>query len=250
MILEALAALASPAAQSEVSWTVARTPTAISAEISLSGGDRVEARCEAGTVSLQLTDHGRLPSRSRSVRADADGTEPVGEWLRWEETGPLLSRNPAVSIRGLLGLRQYRVRFMTIPSGPPTAVEGDLPADDGPLREVLGACNEPLQSDRDYASAEVRERMLSLRPGEYPIVPRVPAEFPRTALDQGIERGTATISCVMEDRTTVRDCRVESEFPAGAGFGAAALAAYSRARLDRGVPGAIFIQNVVFAVVD
>lgn len=51
--------------------------------------------------------------------------------------------------------------------------------------------------------------------------PRV--EFPERAMSQGIQEGRAIVSCAALPAGGLHDCRVESEQPAGAGFGAAAI---------------------------
>lgn len=243
---------ASPAtAQPAPTWTVTRTPTGVAAETALSDGIQMKARCEAGTLYLLLVDGGRLRDLPISERGpDNDSRSPIGEWVRWEAAGPLLSRNPAISIRALLTLPEYRVRFRTrLPTDKPIPVRAPLPADDGPLRSVLQTCGEPLHSDRDIAPPEVRARMLSLRPDEFPDIRRRTPEFPERALALNVPRGEAHVSCVMQG-AGVRDCRVEIEFPAGVGFGEAALTAMARSTVSNGIDGGIFIMTVRFALAD
>jgi protein TonB len=57
-------------------------------------------------------------------------------------------------------------------------------------------------------------------------------EFPERALARGIESGRVTLNCLVNPNGSMSDCNIVSEDPAGAGFGAAALAAARRARLS------------------
>lgn len=250
LIAAAVLLTASPAwAQEAPVWTVTRTPDGMAAEIPLSDGIRMKAQCAAGTLYLLLIDNGRLPGPSVSGRgAGTDNRSPVGQWVRWEESGPLLSRNAAISVRALLTLPEYDVRFRSLRSdGEPVAVHGPLPADDSPLREMLQACGQPLQSDRDFAPPEIRDRMLALRPGEFPRIRHRQPEFPDRALSLGVPRGEAQVSCVMQG-AGVRDCRAESEFPAGVGFGQAAVAGMAQSTVSNGVDGGIVVVTVHFVL--
>jgi periplasmic protein TonB len=58
-----------------------------------------------------------------------------------------------------------------------------------------------------------------------------PAEI-RAAAPRGPGRGEATLSCILNDDGQLTGCRVASESPAAAGFGAAALSLASKFRMS------------------
>lgn len=70
----------------------------------------------------------------------------------------------------------------------------------------------------------------------------VQAEFPTLAASRGISQGRATLQCTVAVTRLLTGCSLVSEFPADAGFGAAALAATGTAlvspRLIDGTPDA------------
>lgn len=68
---------------------------------------------------------------------------------------------------------------------------------------------------------------------------QVAPEFPERAAARGIDGGRVTLQCTVQPNGSLTACSVVSEDPAGAGFGAAALAAARRSRVaPRTVDGA------------
>lgn len=57
------------------------------------------------------------------------------------------------------------------------------------------------------------------------------AQFPERALRQSVESGAVTLSCLVQANGHLTQCVVETERPAGAGFGQAALDGARSARL-------------------
>lgn len=73
--------------------------------------------------------------------------------------------------------------------------------------------------------------------------------YPAAALEQGLTRGTVSLSCTVAAGGKVSDCSILHEDPVGAGYGAAALAAAAEARLSpRTVEGAAIGGTVRFRV--
>jgi TonB family protein len=76
-----------------------------------------------------------------------------------------------------------------------------------------------------------------------------PIEFPERAAARGIRSGRVSLNCLPQPNGSLTDCRVESEDPAGAGFGLAALSGARRARLSpRDVANAAAGARVVFSL--
>lgn len=80
-------------------------------------------------------------------------------------------------------------------------------------------------------------------------VDRPTPSWPAEALVAGATSGTVALSCRAETDGTLTDCQIDSETPAGAGFGAEALRAAARARLSpRTVEGVAAEGRVRFNV--
>jgi hypothetical protein len=102
----------------------------------------------------------------------------------------------------------------------------DLPASSTSVDRTLQACGKPLVDPRDAELAALGDSGL---PGgvSWASLPR--PSFPSTAV---YEAGFAVISCMTEPDGRLRACEVETEHPRDGGFGAAALHATRRARLE------------------
>lgn len=75
------------------------------------------------------------------------------------------------------------------------------------------------------------------------------AEFPAEAMRRGYQEGAVDLACTVAVSGRLSDCRVVEETPEGHGFGASALKAASRARLEpRRVDGVAMEAQVRFSV--
>lgn len=246
-----LVASAAPAAAQEPGWTASRSPRGVSAELELSGDARLKAQCDAGTIYLLLHGPGvaGLPDEVMTRGHLEDVPEVGGPWLRWEEGGPLLSRAPARNIRMLLLADRLHLGMGPWPGDPVQVFERDLPEDDAPLLAVLADCDEPASTERDQPPAEAvaagRDAAMRTSWARYPV-----GVFPQAAIRAKQSRGEVWLTCVIAAGNVLTDCRVESAFPAGYGFGEAALEAAGRARLISGVEGAHVAFRVAFRMAD
>lgn len=57
-------------------------------------------------------------------------------------------------------------------------------------------------------------------------------DYPAAAMAQGLKSGSAQLNCGVRAAGGLSDCRIVSETPAGAGFGAAAVSAARKARVS------------------
>lgn len=229
---------AAPTTAQESGWSASRTTRGVSAELALSGDARLKAQCDAGTLYLLLHGPGiaDLPDSVMARGRTDEGPGVSGPWLRWDQGGPLLSRTPARNIRALL--RMDHMRFGLGPWGrdPVQIFERDLPKDDAPLLDVLASCDEPAFSERDQPSPEAAAAARAA--GGFAGWARTPVGlFPQDAVRAGQLRGEVWLNCVIAAGNVLTDCRVESAFPAGYGFGEAALEAAAKARLSGGGEG-------------
>lgn len=70
-------------------------------------------------------------------------------------------------------------------------------------------------------------------------------EFPERAESRGIEAGIVTFQCGFDAEGLLQDCTVITEYPAGAGFGQAALRAAHTAQLSSATVGTARAGDVV-----
>lgn len=102
-----------------------------------------------------------------------------------------------------------------------------LPRSESAVNDVLTACRQPLQDDRDEAAR------AAFAAGDMDVDwRRRPApSFPDRAANARINNGMAHLSCLPRPDGRLEECRIESEYPAEFGFGAAALHSMRDARV-------------------
>lgn len=237
-MLPALAALAVAGAalaqDTGDDWDLAEQRGAASASIAYDSGLAVVVRCddqhlETYIVGLPVPDaretqrtisyaFGDRPMRESTWQASADGAAlfadlPAALARRFRAGGDLQLLVPA---RGRSPARRY---VITLPPSP-AAVD-----------RVLAACGRPAIDPRDplrdsEASADIASRLGE--PARWATQPR--PRYPDDALVAGLS-GMAVLSCLFNADGRLRECQVEVERPAKAGFGREALRAAERARL-------------------
>lgn len=188
------------------------------------GANQVALRCKAGALDFLLTGVPPTDEALRQVRVTAGAIQDESQtWFAWsgqpiaspaepERFARVLRAGAELDIRlepVATGERPYRYRFPV----PPSATSVD---------RVLSACSIPLVDDWD----------LLPRGGAEVVWVRQPApDFPELALHRGIESGSVRLGCIVAAGGTLDECRVQSESPAGVGFGSNAVRSAERARL-------------------
>lgn len=117
--------------------------------------------------------------------------------------------------------------------------ELNLPASSTAIDQVLSNCGRPLVDPRDAELDSLPD--LGLPSGVRWAQPPRP-EFP---LNSRYARGFAVTSCMTTPSGALRNCVVESEHPADAGFGTAALRGIERARTVQDSPDGQFHSVMV-----
>ncbi|GAA0868257.1 hypothetical protein GCM10009116_04300 [Brevundimonas basaltis] len=171
----------------------------------------VAVRCMDGNLSVVLSG---LPvaTGTRKVRYRmGDGEESDGEWISGRDSSSAFTVWPRFVAAGMS--RGGRLA-LSVPDGDGTRQYAvDLPASGASISRVFRNCGHDLEA-AIADTAPSREDLGGL------VWRRTPEpDFPSRA---SYDVGLAGITCRVRDNGRLRDCRVESEFPEGSGFGRAA----------------------------
>lgn len=223
----ALAALAAVPAAAQDDWDLGRDPgrkLTIAAVTYDNFG--VAVRCMDDVMSVVVSGLPPGPGIRTLRYRIADQAEKSGRWISSGEGVSAFSVWPAAMAADLAGGGRW---VLDVPvTGRTQRISVDIPASPVAIGEVFRACGRELSpASRDDEPDQ--EDFGGLRWVEAPI-----AEFPTRTTAAG---GLAAVTCTVTDRGHLRACRIESEFPDGAGFGrASVVAAHRRGRVGPG-PG-------------
>lgn len=224
---------AGPAASqtTEEDWDLTREGRTTMAMIAFNEGVGVAVRCRHMGLDLVLV--GLPPategSHRRSLEIGLGSAAPFETyWMVGEPPTAATALVPGYLSRTLREGGMFRV---IVPA------EGDrrraeyrlpLPRSESAVNHVLTACRQPLQDDRDEAAR------AAFAAGDMDIDwRRRPAPlYPDRAATAGIKDGMAHLSCLPRADGRLEECRIESEYPATAGFGAAAVHSMRDARVS------------------
>lgn len=196
------------------------------ASITYDSGIGITARCLRGSFELFLTGlpkaPGGRPFRTLEV-AFKDETFRHSSWnVSMDRTGAF-SDLPAPFARRLRDGGRLQIRVPATEGQPASRYVLDLPESPTAIEATLSACDRPLQNPHDREQDGVVAESLAAYNFRWERQPR--PEFPTPA---GVEWATVAVSCViLDEEGRVGDCIIESEHPAGYGFGNAAVTAYA-----------------------
>ncbi|MEH6664868.1 MAG: hypothetical protein V7678_08440 [Brevundimonas sp.] len=224
------------AAQDEPDWDLIVEPaeSLTAAFVAYEGGLGVLARCKDEAFHLMVT--GLVPEdgltrQTQVVFGDDDWGDE--EWFVGEDPGTAFSYKPAMYARILRegGTFDIVVREAG-PNGENLRYVFEIPRSASAVNQTLEACGKPVDDPRDVFLEDLPESGL---PADLEW-----ARQPRGLYPSGrtYERGVAVVSCLTETDGRLRECVVETEWPADGGFGEAALRATRNGRLrnvDRSV---------------
>lgn len=181
----------------------------------------VAVRCMDDVMSVVVSGLQQGPGL-RTIRHQLGDQPPMsGRWVSAAEGAAAFSVWPASTAAYLARGGRWvleapdgeRVRRITV----------DIPASPAAVSEVFSACGRTL-SPATLDEEPAGEDFAGLRWVDVPV-----AEFPSRTNAQA---GVAALTCTADRRGNMRGCRIESEFPEGAGFGrAAVIAAHRRGRV-------------------
>jgi hypothetical protein len=196
----------------------------------ISGIPPVEAGTEWRTISLQF----------------GDGPASERQWFVGTNPAVAISRLPARLARQLREGGVVKVRVEDPVAGRRMRYDLDLPESAANIDRTLTACDRPTEDVRDSLVEDLGENGLPMgiewnRPPE-----------PRYPDGPTFERGFVTISCLNRPDGRLQNCIIESEYPAGGGFGRAALNGIERGSIrvvgapDAPVPRRMILFNTNF----
>lgn len=199
----------------------------------------VAVRCLNGSLSVVMS--GLPPASGERTLGLGIGDDPIAasRWISPRDGTAAFALWPR-SVAGRLS-KGGRLT-VSAPDGDRTRrYVVDLPPSESSVSRVFRACGQALDAD-DEDAAPAGEDFAGLLWDRSPTI-----NFPDRAK---YEMGLAAIQCRARASGGLRDCRVESEFPEGSGFGrAATLGAHQSARVRPAVPGEnIEGRRLVFVV--
>jgi hypothetical protein len=193
--------------------------------VAFDNGLAIGARCTEGGYQFAISGLPPVTTDTRPLRIGFNGAAPeVQTWYVATSKATAISSFPAPFARQLrLGGRLDIVVPGGAANGGNLRYVVTLPASGSAIETTLDACSRSLVDPRD-SHIEIGENGLP-EGVDWTTPPRL--QYPATATGNGF----ATLTCLTQADGRVRDCVVEAEYPASAGFGRAALRAMGRARL-------------------
>lgn len=206
------------------------------------GANVLALRCRAGDLDMLVTGVPVSTGATRKVRVSAGAIAAEDQvWIAQPGQPVLGAAEPARLARQLRAGGDLDIRLD--PEGPTDRSHRyrlTVPASAAAVDAVLTACGKPLDEPRDLLVRVSEPVTWSAMP--------IPA-FPRSPAAQTAGRGRVGLSCIVSPEWGLTDCRVESETPPDADFGASALRSARDARLNPPTNGTdIRGQLLVFAM--
>ena len=190
------------------------------ATLEFEGAPGLGVRCLDGALAVLVTGAGPTPEGGRFSMWTAGRS--VRLWRDLPEGGGLYNAAPLIAARDLMRGGDI-VIDVPVANAPTKRYRLAGPVDSAAVRRVLEACDRPTIDSRDD--------LRRLEPAEIKWEKRVAPDFPEAAASNGVRAGEVIMSCIIGAAGAFEDCRVESETPAGNGFGQSALRAYRQARI-------------------
>lgn len=218
MAVSLLAVISGPAmAQPSDGWERSDVAGDVKATIAFADAPSVSVTCSSGQLMV-------LVSGLPTAAGQADRTRSIV--IHQGERTLSMPWIAGASDEALAGAPRPLARAML--RGGPLTVEMpgadyvlDLPAQPAALTEVMQHCDVPLEDARDDLPPLDNAAMRWTQEPQ-PVYP-----------DRLNQNGLAVVSCITTRNGHLRDCIVESEFPAGLEMGRAAVLAYRGANIGR-----------------
>jgi hypothetical protein len=233
----ALALIAVPALAQDAGddWDLMRAPRqkAVIAALTFDSGIGLGARCVDGAYELLFSGLPPVTTRLRTLNFSHDGG-PAREtsWSVGTDGTSAFSDFPAPMARRLRAGGRVEVAVPAQDGQPAKRFVLDLPRSEHAIDETLTACGRPLSDPHDVnLVSSLPATGVAGVAGGYRWVIQPRPEFPSRALREKANTGSANLSCLVRPDGRLHDCVVETERPAGAGFGQAAIDGARRARL-------------------
>lgn len=240
----------SATAQDEPDWNLVADPDEdlMAAFVVYEGGLGVLARCQNESFHLLVT--GLAPeegdTRQMKVRfGEEDWSQE--SWFVGENPQTAFSYTPTLYARML---RDGGTLDITVsgagPNGENLRYVLDIPPSASAVNQTLEACGKPAEDPRDVFLSDLPEGGV---PADLEWARQPSGRYP---MGPTYTRGVAVVTCLTQPDGRLRECEVETEWPADGGFGEMALLATRTGRLrnaDRSlteVPTVLISWTTVF----
>lgn len=207
------------------------------------GTNALAIRCQQDVFEFVLTGVPAVDTSSRVVSVTV-GSRPLEKryWSTQPGATHLYAAEPERLARQLRegGVLDIRLEPAT-DAEQARRYQFPVPPSAAAVNQVLTACDERLEDDRD-AIPRAGPVRWALRPTPY---------YPDNDAAVRARAGRVELTCIVAEDFGLRNCRVEAESPANSGFGASALRAAAQARLDAAgeeapVPGTVVSFPIAF----
>ena len=206
------------------------------------GANVLALRCRAGELDMLLTGVPVSTGATRKVQVSAGAIAAADQiWIAQPGQPVLGADEPARLARQLRAGGDLDVRLdPENPTDRSHRYRLTAPASVAAVDAVLTACGQPLDEPRDLLVRDSETATWAAM--------GIPA-YPTGLAAENAGRGRVRLSCVIAPDWGLTDCRVESESPPNAGFGASALRSARESRVAPPASGTdIRGQLVLFAV--
>ena len=244
------ASLAAPLqAQEATTWDVQSDGSdRLVASLLFDIGPGLVVQCAEGAFNFGLVNLPPAPRQTSGNRVLETGSDLATlEDSRWQTealSSTALAFTAARRVRALRRGGVFYVRTTAAEGEPATTFALPLPTDSAGIDRVLEACGKPLVEPRDDLPeiGHLLDRTRwALRPFElYP---------PARAVRAGRGVTQVEVSCLIAPAGRVRDCRVESETPAGMGLGDTMLRDAGHVRLNFGDNAEAAVGGIIYMTV-
>jgi TonB family protein len=213
-------------------WDFSRDPArkAVVAAATFDSGVGLAARCVDGAYDVLFSGLPPVSTALRTLTFTYAGAPPVeNSWAVGSDGTSAFSDLPAPLARRLRAGGRVEVTVPAANGQPAKRFVLELPRSERAIDETLTACDRPLSDPRDTLLTPL---VPASGPGNGVRWETPPSmAFPERAMRRNVETGAVTLSCLVKANGRLDDCVVETERPAGVGFGQAALDGARRARL-------------------
>jgi len=247
--LTAASLAASVQAQEATTWDVqSEGSDRLIASVLFDNGPGLAIQCSDGAFDFALVNLPPAPrggSGSRILETGSDlATLEDSSWQAEARSSTALAFTAARRVRALRKGGVFYVRTPAAEGEPTTTFALPLPTDSVGIDRVLEACGKPLVEPRDdlpEINHLLEPTRWALRPFElYP---------PARALRAGGGMTQVEVSCLIAPEGRVRDCRIESERPAGMGVGDGMLRDAGHVRLNFGDNAEAAVGGIIYMTV-
>lgn len=170
--------------------------------------------------------------QSRRLTLAIDGRpEFTNSWVLSEDGSTLISVYPLTMARILAQGMRLTISPPAEDGVPVKRYSLDIPASAAAVAATMTACGKQL-ADEQPQSSPPEAIFTGYKPDSW--AQRASPQYPMTAMS--VKHGQVSYNCIVQSNGRLNPCEVESEYPAGLGFGRSTLDALRSSRLNMDTP--------------